>query len=118
GAVGLGMVQSPPLHPASRSRRHRGTIYPLPIGCATSAITITSTVDAGHLRMRNVHKAEQHQHDTSGSALQTNRNWNTSSTLRPQPHHFDQQKNVAEIQRGLVRPANVRLRRDVAFTVR
>jgi hypothetical protein len=54
--------------------------------------------------MRNVHKAKQHQHDTNGSALQTNRNLHTSYPLRPQPHHFDQQKSVAEIQRGASTP--------------
>jgi hypothetical protein len=66
--------------------------------------------------MRNAHKTEQHQRHTNGSALQTNRNLHTRSPLRPQPHHFDQQKSVAEIQQGLVRPANVRLRRDAELT--
>src|SRR5215472_13880776 len=89
---------------SAMSRRHRGTIYPLPIGCATSAITIASAVDACHLCMCNVHKAEQHQHDTNGSALQINGNLHTSSPLRPHPHHFDQQKSVAEIQRGASTP--------------
>ena len=92
---------------SAMSRRHRGTIYPLPIGCATSAIAIASAVDACHLCMRNTHKTEQHQRRTNGSALQPNINWHTSSPLRPRPHHFENKKrrgNSARASRPGERP--------------